>query len=395
MTNEEYMRIAIDLAKRGEGLTNPNPMVGCVVVKNNEIIATGYHKAYGEYHAERDALTNCDKDTSGATLYVTLEPCCHTGKTPPCTDIIIEKKISKVVIGSDDPNPLVAGKGIQILRDAGIEVVTHVCKEECDEMNEVFFHYITLKLPYVVMKYAMTLDGHIASASGDSKWVTGETAREHVQTLRRKYASILVGIGTVLADDPMLNYRGEESDIRYQPIRIIVDSHLRIPLGSQIVKTANEYKTIVAYVEDNLTNTSNNQNKKQQKDLEISNIKKISDINNKKEKISALENAGITLWQIRPDASGHVDIVSLLMKMGEEKIDSVLVEGGAQIHGSLLKAGAIDLVYAYIAPKLIGGKDAPSPIAGAGIPLMRDAYQLKDMEIIKLDKDICVKGKLN
>ena len=209
MTDQEYMLRAIQLAKKGEGWTNPNPMVGAVIVKDGKIIGEGYHKKYGELHAERNAIASLTESAEGAVIYVTLEPCCHHGKTPPCTEAIIEQKNRKVVIGSRDPNPKVAGKGVQILRDHGVEVETGLLEEECLSLNEIFFHYITTKMPYVAMKYAMTLDGKIASFSGDSKWVTGEKAREHTHFLRKKYRGILVGIGTVLADDPMLHVRVE------------------------------------------------------------------------------------------------------------------------------------------------------------------------------------------
>ena len=243
MTKEDYMRRALKLARQGAGYTNPNPMVGCVVVKDGRIISEGYHEKYGEFHAERNALTRCVEDPAGADLYVTLEPCCHYGKTPPCTEIIIEKKIARVFVGSMDSNPLVAGKGVQILREAGIEVETGILAEECRKLNEVFYHYMETGLPFVAMKYAMSLDGKIACATGDSKWVTGEAARRHVHELRKQYMGIMVGIGTVLADDPMLNCRVAEGA---DPVRIVCDSQLRIPMDSRLVQTARQIPTIVA-----------------------------------------------------------------------------------------------------------------------------------------------------
>lgn len=242
MAEEQFMKRAIELAKQGVGWTAPNPLVGAVVVKNGRVIGEGYHRKYGELHAERNALAACTEDPAGATLYVTLEPCCHYGKTPPCTEIIIEKKIAKVVIGSRDPNPKVAGKGARILREHGINVVEDYMREACDALNPVFFHYITTKTPYVVLKFAMTLDGKIATRTGASKWITGEAARNHVHQLRGRYAGILAGIGTVLADDPMLNCR---IDGAHQPLRIILDSHLRIPMGSRLVRSAKEYPLLI------------------------------------------------------------------------------------------------------------------------------------------------------
>ena len=360
---EEYMRRALELARKGEGHTSPNPMVGCVVVKDGRIISEGYHEKYGEFHAERNALTRCTEDTTGADLYVTLEPCCHQGKTPPCTDIIIEKKIARVFVGSMDSNPLVAGKGVQILRDHGIYVETGILEKECLKLNEVFYHYITTKTPFVVMKYAMTLDGKIACATGDSKWVTGEIARAQVHRMRGRYRGIMVGIGTVLADDPMLNCRVEGG---VDPVRIICDSNLHIPLESQIVKTASEIETIVACSQESL------------------------EAERKQEKIRKLKEAGIQL--IGTEGAHGVNLVELMKKLGEQNIDSILLEGGGTLNASALEDGIVNKVYAYIAGKLIGGMDARSPVEGMGIDRMADAITLKDMEIERLGDDFCIVG---
>ncbi len=434
--NENYMRRAIELAVLGEGLVNPNPMVGCVVVKDGRIIAEGWHERCGGFHAERNALLSCTEDVRGAELYVTLEPCCHTGKTPPCTDIIIERGISKVYIGSDDPNPLVAGHGIELLKNAGIEVETHVLKDECDVLNEVFFHYITTKRPYVAMKYAMTLDGKIAMGrqvlDGADRQITGAKAREHVHSLRKRYKAILVGVGTVLADDPMLNYRGEkasetQTDIRTKseqsfgtsvrdtiveprldPIRIILDSHLRIPLTTKIVQTAREIPTIIATLETGIEDGQNTDQKadssvdqtqtESSKNQNDTNVESTNEHNEKHEvehKAEQLEAAGVILWQLPPDASGHVDIEALIKKMGEEGIDSVLVEGGSKVHGSLLAhPELIDRVYAYISPKLIGGEKGLSPVGGEGVAHMSDAIRLEKREIIPLGEDILITGRV-
>ena len=243
MTDRDYMTRAIELAKGGVGYTSPNPLVGAVIVKDGRIIGEGYHERYGSLHAERNAFASLKESAEGATIYVTLEPCCHHGKQPPCTEAIVENKIARVVIGSRDPNPLVSGKGTAFLREHGILVEEDFMKEECDRLNPIFFHYITNKLPYVVMKYAMTLDGKIATVTGASKWISGEESRHMVHEMRHKYRGIMVGIGTVLADDPMLNCR---IDGLRSPVRIICDSHLSIPLDSNICKTANEYDTIIA-----------------------------------------------------------------------------------------------------------------------------------------------------
>lgn len=363
MEKEMYMRRALELAGKGEGHTSPNPMVGCVVVKDGRIISEGYHERYGEFHAERNALTRCTEDTTGADLYVTLEPCCHHGKTPPCTDIIIEKKIARVFVGSMDSNPLVAGKGVQILRDHGIEVETGILEEECLKLNEVFYHYIQTKTPFVVMKYAMTLDGKIACATGDSKWVTGEAARYQVHEMRGRYKGIMVGIGTVLADDPMLNCRVAQG---VDPVRIICDSRLRIPLDCQIVKTASEIPTIVACAHE------------------------VMESERKQDKIEKLREAGI---QIIPTKGAHgVNLKELMPVLGEQKIDSILLEGGGTLNASALEEGIVNKVYAYIAGKLIGGMDARSPVEGMGVEKMRDAVRLTDMQITRLGDDFCICG---
>ena len=360
---EEYMRRALELARKGEGHTSPNPMVGCVVVKDGRIISEGYHEKYGEFHAERNALTRCTEDTAGADLYVTLEPCCHQGKTPPCTDIIIEKKIARVFVGSMDSNPLVAGKGVQILRDHGIYVETGILDAECRKLNEVFYHYIATKTPFVVMKYAMTLDGKIACATGDSKWVTGEIARTQVHRMRGRYRGIMVGIGTVLADDPMYNCRVEGG---VDPVRVICDSNLRIPTESQIVKTASDIETIVACSQEALESER------------------------KQEKIRRLKEAGIQI--IGTEGAHGVNLVELMKKLGGQNIDSILLEGGGTLNASALEDGIVNKVYAYIAGKLIGGMDARSPVEGMGIDRMADAITLQNMEIEKLGDDFCIVG---
>ncbi|MCR5692047.1 MAG: bifunctional diaminohydroxyphosphoribosylaminopyrimidine deaminase/5-amino-6-(5-phosphoribosylamino)uracil reductase RibD [Eubacterium sp.] len=353
------MKLALELAKKGLGRTAPNPMVGCVVVKDGKIMTEGYHQQFGDFHAERNALMKCDEDLTGADLYVTLEPCCHHGKTPPCTDIIIERGIGRVFIGAMDPNPMVSGKGAQILRDHGIEVETGILEKECLEINENFLHYMIHGIPYIAMKYAMTLDGKIATFTGDSKWVTGEEARGHVQHLRKKYSAIMVGIGTVLVDDPMLNCRIDKG---VDPVRVICDSNLRIPMESQIVKTARHIPTIVAH--------SHHDHAKE----------------------AELKAAGVELLYINEE--GHVNFRRLVEALAKKGIDSVLVEGGGTFHGTVLKSGLVDRIYCYIAPKLIGGKEAKSPVEGIGFSLMKEAIEIDDTEILKLGRDICITGKV-
>lgn len=353
------MKIAIEEAKKGMGYTSPNPMVGAVVVKDGKIISKDYHHKCGEFHAERNALLKCD-DASGADLYVTLEPCCHQGKTPPCTDIIIEKGIKRVFMGSSDPNPLVAGKGKEILEKNGIEVISGVMKEECDSLNDVFFHYITTKTPYVVMKYAMTADGKIATVTGASKWITGEEARNSVHYDRHRYSGIMAGIGTVLADDPMLNCRipgGKD------PVRIICDSSLRTPLDSNIVKRASEIPTIIATV--------------------------IDDENRYRE----YEEKGVKIIRTLPE-NGRVNLRELMIKLGAMNIDSILLEGGAGLNFSALQAGIVNRVKCYIAPKIFGGETAKTPVGGKGVKLPSNAFMLGEPSITHYGEDILIEWKV-
>ena len=356
MTDQNYMLQAIQLAKQGEGWTNPNPMVGAVIVKNGRIIGKGYHKKCGELHAERNAIASLTESAEGATIYVTLEPCCHYGKTPPCTEAIIEQKIKRVVIGSRDPNPKVSGKGIKMLQEAGIEVIEDFMREECDRLNPVFFHYITTKTPYVVMKYAMTLDGKIATKTGASKWITGEAARAEVQHMRHRYMGIMAGIGTVIADDPMLNVRVEGWK---SPIRILCDSGLRIPLDGQIVKSAGKYRTIVAY----------------------------ADSKNTEAKRKRLHEMGVETICC-PDENNQVDLKKLMKYLGEEGIDSILLEGGGTLNDSALRAGIGQEVQAFIAPKLFGGMNSKTPVEGIGVRFPSEAVKLKCTDICQIGEDI-------
>ncbi len=374
--DEKFMKMALDLSLKGLSRVNPNPLVGAVIVKDGEVISSGYHKRYGDLHAERDAFKNLGEEVSaeGATMYVTLEPCCHYGKTPPCTEAIIENKIKKVVIGTLDPNPLVSGKGAEILRDSGIEVVTGVLEKECKEINEVFIHYIKSKRPFVLMKYAMTLDGKIATFPGKSKWITGEESRRDVHFDRARLMAIMVGINTVIKDDPMLNVRLDReyldncglSDAR-QPIRIICDSNLRIGLESKVVKTAKEQRTIIV--------TKGLKNK------------------NKIRKINKLAEMGVEF--IFDDSDGDIINLELLMdKLGEMKIDSVLLEGGSALHWSALESGIVTKVKSYIAPKIFGGKDALSPVSGRGVEFPDNAFEIIDQKIRFFGEDILVEGIL-
>lgn len=360
---KEYMERAIELAKKGIGAVNPNPLVGAVIVKDGRIIGEGYHAKYGELHAERNAFANLTEEATGAEMYVTLEPCCHYGKQPPCVEAIVEHKIAKVYVGSDDPNEKVAGKGIKYLRDNGIEVETQVMKNECDEINPVFFHYITTGKPYVVMKYAMTMDGKIATYKGLSKWITGEEARNRVQHTRHQYKGIMVGIGTVIADNPMLTCRLEGGR---NPIRIVCDSNLSIPIDCNLVKTAKDIPTIVGAIE------------KQPTDEEYE--KYIS-------KLQALEKEGVQVISVKA-VDNHIDLEDFMLKLGKQSIDGILLEGGGTLNYSALSSGIVNEVQMYIAPKIFGGKDAISPVEGIGVeaPDMCFGFGLKKVE--KIDEDI-------
>ena len=367
MPEEKYMRRAIELAKKGSGHVNPNPLVGAVIVRDGEIIGEGYHECYGQLHAERNAIANAKKrgnSLEGSTIYVTLEPCCHYGKTPPCTEAIIEEKIAKVVVGSDDPNPLVSGKGFQMLCEKGIEVIPHFLKEECDAMNHVFFHYIRTGTPYVAMKYAMTMDGKIACYTGDSKWVTGEKSRAHVQTLRNHYKGIMAGIGTVLADDPMLNCRIEGGR---DPIRIIADSHLRIPMDSQLVRTAGQQPLIVACLPD-------------------ADEEKAAQLQEKG--VEVLRIPGVTTADITEEQKEVISLPVLMKELGARKIDGILLEGGGQLNESALQAGIVDRIYCYIAPKIFGGAQAKTPVEGQGLTRAADAWQFNRIGMQEFGQDI-------
>ncbi len=372
MTDREYMSRAIELAELGRGWVNPNPAVGAVIVKEGRVIGEGWHERYKGLHAERNAFASLTESAEGADLYVTLEPCCHYGKTRPCTKAIIAHKIRRVVIGSDDPNPKVAGKGVIQLREAGILVETGVMKAECDRLNPVFFHYITTNMPYVVMKYAMTADGKIATKTGASKWITGEKARARVQEMRHCYMGIIAGIGTVLADDPMLNVRlkGKKS-----PIRIICDSRLRIPLDSKICRSAGQYRTMIACgkIEDGDLGIE----KKKEQDADCKEMVR------KAEKLRAM---GIEVVSL-PDVQGRVDLLQLMNYLGSQKIDSVFLEGGGELNDSFLRAGLVQELKVFIAPKIFGGKEAKTPVSGVGVELpdQGTAFVLEKTSVIGED----------
>lgn len=366
MTDHDYMKRAIELAKRGSGWTNPNPLVGAVIVKHGKIIGEGWHARYGELHAERNAIHSLTESAEGATLYVTLEPCCHYGKTPPCTEAILEQKIARVVIGSRDPNPQVSGKGAAILREAGVNVSEDFMREECDRLNHVFFHFITEGTPYVVMKYAMTADGKIATQTGASKWITGEAARKKVQELRWTYMGIMCGIGTVLADDPLLTVREAG---RRNPIRIICDSLLRLPENSKICQTAREYPVIAACAAEAAEKAPGYEQKKRR-----------------------LEALGVRVLPV-PHSPEHVNLRELMKLLGEAKIDSILLEGGGVLNNSALRSGIVQEVKGFIAPKLFGG-GGKTPVEGNGVNFPDEAVLMELEEVSAIDRDLMISWRV-
>lgn len=362
MNDKEYMGLALELAKKGCGFVNPNPMVGAVIVKENRIIGQGFHERYGKSHGEINALSSCKESPIDATIYVTLEPCCHYGKTPPCTQAILESGISKVVIGSSDPNSLVAGKGVEILKNHGITVVEQVLRNECDELNQVFFHFIKNKVPFIAMKYAMTMDGKIATDTGSSKWITGAAARQHVHTLRHKYSAIMVGVGTILSDDPLLTCRIENGR---NPTRILCDTTLRTPLSSKIVTTAKEVRTILA--------TACNDTEMHKPYLQ----------------------AGCEVLVIpQKKESKHIDLAQLMISLGNLNIDSILLEGGSTLNWSALQGGMVNKLYCYIAPKLLGGRNSKSPIGGIGVHSPENAFLLKNSKMLQIGEDFLIESEV-
>ena len=353
--NEKYMRIAIELAKKGAGAVNPNPMVGAVVVKNGEVIGRGYHKFFGGPHAEVYALEEAGKEAEGATIYVTLEPCSHYGKTPPCAKKIIDMGIKKCFIGSSDPNPKVAGKGVAMLKEAGIEVVENVLKEECDKVNQVFFKYIKTKIPYLFVKCGITLDGKIALSNGISKWITNSIAREKVQYYRNKFMGIMVGINTVLTDNPSLTARIENG---VNPFRIIVDPNLQIDENCKVVKNNEDEKTVIITSKKNLFTEDAENTEIQIKQKRLSEENKVKFIFIDGEKFSFRK---------------------MLEEIGKTGIDSILLEGGETLISLAFEENVIDGGEIFIANKILGDSRAKPFISGFVREKMEEAVQLTNV----------------
>ncbi|MCO7174907.1 bifunctional diaminohydroxyphosphoribosylaminopyrimidine deaminase/5-amino-6-(5-phosphoribosylamino)uracil reductase RibD [Sporolactobacillus kofuensis] len=347
------MKLALDLARATVGQTSPNPAVGAVVLNHGEIVGVGAHLKAGEAHAEVHALQMAGDRAEGGTLYVTLEPCSHFGKTPPCADLIIKKKLKKVVIASSDPNPLVSGRGIAKMRQAGIIVETGLLKEEADQLNPFFFHYIKTGLPFVTLKIACSLDGKTATAAGESQWITSDGSRLDGYQLRKTHDAILVGIKTVLADDPNLTTHTDGGE--GNPLRIVLDTHLRIPEDAQLITDQLAPTWII-------TGSKINADKKQR-----------------------MQSRQVRIISM---PSEQIMIKDVLRYLGEQKITALLVEGGATIHGSFLTASAYQQVITYLAPKLIGGRDATPAIGGQGIPKLADVEQMTLTHVERIEDDL-------
>lgn len=360
MTDEFYMRQALRLAKRGNGKVSPNPMVGAVIVKDGRIIGKGYHRRYGGNHAETNAIHNASDSIEGATMYITLEPCSHHGKTPPCAEMLLIHKPSRVVVGSLDPNPLVAGRGIEMLQKNGIATTVGVLEEDCRKLNEKYLKFIQTRIPFVTLKYAQTLDGRIATATGHAQWISSEASRRFAHTLRSVNDAILVGAGTVIQDDPELTVRMVKGK---NPLRIVVDSQLRTSTKSKIYKNQKAARTIIA-----------------------------TTVRANPEKRALFHDLGIEMLQIDADQHGQVDQGKLLRELGKHNIASVLVEGGAEIITSFIKNALADRVTIIIAPKIIGsGKEA---VGDLSITDMNEAFVITEKKMIRKGDDLIIEGKI-
>lgn len=361
MKDEQYMHLALALAKRGSGTTSPNPMVGAVVVKNRRIVGKGYHKKAGLPHAEIIAINKAKEESMGATLYVNLEPCAHTGKTPPCTNAIIKAGIKKVVIAMVDPNPEVNGKGVETLRKAGIEVKIGLLEKEARRLNEAFIVYMEEKRPFVILKAALSLDGKIATKTYDSKWISSEASRRFVQKLRSEVDGIVVGINTVILDNPLLIPKVTRP--KKYPLRIILDSKLRIPLLCDVVKTVNKYKTWIFTAEDSRT-----------------------------EKEAKLTSMGIEIIKVPKDEFGRVSLKHVSNELHRRDIVSLLLEGGSEVNGAFFREGLVDKVMLFYAPILIGGKTALNLIGGKGVDFLKDAFKVYVTAVKRFKDDIYIEG---
>ena len=362
-TDEKYLQQALKLAAKGRGRTSPNPMVGALVVKNGTIVGKGFHPAAGKPHAEVYALREAGEMARQATMYVTLEPCNHQGRTPPCTEAIIAAGISRVVVGMEDPNPKVAGNGMTRLRAAGIEIISGILEDKCRRLNEAYIKYITTNTPFVTLKIAASMDGRIATHTGHSHWITGEQSRRYVHRLRDETDAILIGIGTLLQDNPRLTTRlpGKKG---LNPYRIIVDSRLRTPLHADIFGTDAREKLIL------VTSFA------------------------KRDELELYRERTCHILQIPADDLGQLDLKFLMKELAELEIMSLIIEGGAEINGSAVDAGIVDKICFFYAPLLIGGRGSIGMMGGRGIDFIPDAQRIKEVKIRRFGPDICVEGYL-
>jgi diaminohydroxyphosphoribosylaminopyrimidine deaminase/5-amino-6-(5-phosphoribosylamino)uracil reductase len=364
-TDEKYMRLALRLAQRGKGLTSPNPLVGSVIVQGKTVVGRGYHHRAGEPHAEILALRQAGKKARGATLYLNLEPCDHFGRTPPCTRAILKAGIKRVVVGMKDPNPLVSGRGIRRLRRGKVLVEVGILGRECQELNAPFCKFITTHKPYVTLKAAASLDGKVATRSGDSRWISSEASRSYVHRLRREMDAVMVGIGTVLQDDPLLTVRLPGKTCLHSPLRVIVDSHLRLPLHSKLVSTAGQYPTLVATT------------------------RAAPPLREKR-----LARAKVEVLAVASDRQGRVSLKALLEELARRGLMSVLLEGGPTLNASALRERLVDRLLFFFAPKVIGGKRAPAMIGGEGALRVKEAEQVRILKVRRIGPDVLIEGSL-
>lgn len=359
----EYLQMSYSLAEKGKGLTSPNPNVGAVVVNNNTIIGYGYHKGPGKAHAEVVALDRAGQKAQKGTLYITLEPCTHWGKTPPCVDKILKYKLKRIVISDYDANPIVYKKGVQALQQAGIEVSTGLLADKNKKLNETYIKYITKQTPFITVKAAVSLDGKIATKTYDSQWISSAPTREYIHLLRGEYDAILVGINTVLNDDPLLTVRHPNWPSK-RLTRIILDSHLRFPLETKIIKTLSNGRILIFTGENSST-----------------------------QKEAIFRKKGIEVIRI-PSSSPHLDLNKIFAWLGKHGISNILIEGGGLIQTSILEKKLADKILLTISPKLIGGTESPTFFQGKGVELMKDVLNLKNTTSYNIDKDIIMEGYL-
>ncbi|MGN7478254.1 bifunctional diaminohydroxyphosphoribosylaminopyrimidine deaminase/5-amino-6-(5-phosphoribosylamino)uracil reductase RibD [Solibacillus silvestris] len=355
-TDQDYMRLALQLAASAKGNTNPNPLVGAVIVKDGVVVGTGLHRKAGEPHAEVHAVHMAGEHAKDATIYVTLEPCSHYGKTPPCAKLVKESGVARVVVATEDPNPEVAGRGIQLLRNAGIEVDVGILQQEAQKLNERFIHNMLKARPFVSAKFAMTLDGKISTHNGHSQWITGEEARVDVHELRHEVDGILVGVQTVLNDNPKLTTRLKDGNGR-NPVRIVLDSTLKTPINAHIADTA-EARTII-----------------------------IAGPDASRQKMQALEKQGVEIIQVAKGSNG-LNIEAALKALYKHGITHLLVEGGGNVNASFLRSGLIDQYIVYIAPKVLGGKNSITPFTGADIDMIDAASKLEFDKVTRIGEDL-------